>query len=282
MRVPARSSPLQRNVEQALRRRGAAVIAGFGLTFALAACRHQHRRQGNRSELRPAAPMDLRLAGRIYGSVDFDGAPPALPALKMSADPFCASHHQGAVANPELEINANHTVRDAFVYVAHGLGGYRFRPPAWAVELKQTGCMFQPHVLGAMAGQKIQISSDDATPHNVHFLGPPGADWNLALPPSAPPQRRRFPRSSASGKPIEVVCNVHPWMRAWIGIRPNPYFSVTGGNGRYRFPPLPPGIYTVAVWQELYGLRQRQVKLSPHSHLRLDFHLGGRPGGGNG
>lgn len=258
-----------------------------GLLAGFAGCRKgDEAHRGRRGELHPATAFDLHHAGHIAGSIKFIGAPPPRARIDMSADPYCASHHAGAVLDPALIINDNHTLRQAFIYIARGLGRYRFQPPAWPVELKQTGCMFAPRVLGIMAGQALQVSSQDATPHNVHFIGPAGADWNLALAPQAPAIQRRFPESAVAATPVEVVCNVHPWMRAWVGVRPNPYFYVTGRSGKYHFPPLPPGTYTVAAWQERLGLEQQQVRLAPDGHIRLNFQFprpsngkaGGAPG----
>ncbi len=253
----------------------ARLAAVLALAGAVSGChRSAGRGAGRRSELLPATPLDLSHAGRIYGQVDYVGTPPALPPLDLRADPYCASQHQGALPDPSLVINANHTLRGALVYIARGLENHRFRPPAWPVELKQTGCMFKPHVAGIMAGQPLVVSSADATPHNVHFLGPAGANWNLALLPQSPPLSRRFPPSAVGPAPVEVVCNVHPWMRAWVAVRPNPYFAVTGRRGRYRFPPLPPGAYTVAVWQERLGIEQHPVKLVPGGRVELVFQFG--------
>jgi hypothetical protein len=46
---------------------------------------------------------------------------------------------------------------------------------------------------------------------------------------------------------IQVGCDVHPWMSAWLHVMPNPYFAVTDAEGRYEIKGLPPGKYTLEV-----------------------------------
>ena len=46
---------------------------------------------------------------------------------------------------------------------------------------------------------------------------------------------------------IPVKCNIHPWMRAYIGVVSHPFFAVTGDDGTFTMKGLPPGTYTIEV-----------------------------------
>lgn len=239
------------------------------LCLILSGCHHSAgENQGRDVRLQSGIPLNLKHAGRISGVVRLAGAPPVLPDLNMQGDPYCASQQAGPVADPSVIVNANHTLRAVFVYIAHGLGRYQFQTPRQAVNLHQRRCMYRPVVLGIMAGQPLQISSDDATPHNIHALGQGSEQWNLAMPPGAPPQTRIFNHPKIM---LAMDCNVHPWMKAWIGVMSNPYYFVTGKSGKFHFPPLPPGAYTVAVWQAYWGLQRQSMRLLPGQHLHLNF-----------
>ncbi|HTF24603.1 MAG TPA: carboxypeptidase-like regulatory domain-containing protein [Candidatus Limnocylindria bacterium] len=69
---------------------------------------------------------------------------------------------------------------------------------------------------------------------------------------------------------IHVKCNIHSWMQAYIGVVDNPYFAVSGEDGSYRIGNLPPGTYTVAIWQEKLGRQEQQVTVAPHSNTQAD------------
>jgi Carboxypeptidase regulatory-like domain len=62
---------------------------------------------------------------------------------------------------------------------------------------------------------------------------------------------------------IPVKCDVHKWMRAYVGVVPHPYFAVTGPDGSFELRNVPPGDYTVAVWHEKLGERTGQARVTP-------------------
>jgi len=54
---------------------------------------------------------------------------------------------------------------------------------------------------------------------------------------------------------IHVKCNIHSWMRAFIGVVDNPCFAVSGEDGCCRIGNLPPGTYTVAICKKNWECR---------------------------
>ena len=64
--------------------------------------------------------------------------------------------------------------------------------------------------------------------------------------------------------PVEVRCDVHPWMRAYVAVSAHPYFAVTGADGRFVLRDVPPGDYLVASWHERFGTRETRVTLAAH------------------
>jgi Carboxypeptidase regulatory-like domain len=68
-----------------------------------------------------------------------------------------------------------------------------------------------------------------------------------------------------------VKCNVHAWMHAYIGVVEHPFFAVTDSNGRFSISNLPPGTYTVEVWQERFGPRSQQITVAPKETKEVTF-----------
>ena len=70
---------------------------------------------------------------------------------------------------------------------------------------------------------------------------------------------------------IPVKCNVHPWMRAYIGVVNHPFFAVTGDDGTFTIKGLPPGTYKVEAWHEKYGTKDMDVTVAPKDTKTVDF-----------
>jgi hypothetical protein len=60
-------------------------------------------------------------------------------------------------------------------------------------------------------------------------------------------------------------------MHAFIGVLPYPYFAVSADNGTYTIKNLPPGTYTLGVWQEKLGTQEQQITVSPQGKTEANF-----------
>jgi plastocyanin len=113
--------------------------------------------------------------------------------------------------------------------------------------LDQKGCQFTPHVLAAMKGATVRITSSDPVGHNVNALLT-NTKFNTTIGPGAPPLE--IPLRAAENRPGMVVCDIHPWMKSWWLVADNPYFAVTDATGAYEIKDVPAGDQKVVVWQE--------------------------------
>ena len=57
-----------------------------------------------------------------------------------------------------------------------------------------------------------------------------------------------------------IKCDVHGWMTAYAGVFANPFFSVSGTDGKYKISGLPPGTYEIEAWHEKLGTQTAKVK----------------------
>ena len=156
---------------------------------------------------------------------------------------------------------------NAFVYVKSGLDRKTFATPSTPVAIDQSGCWFRPRVLGIQTNQALQITNSDPVTHSIHPMAQINREWNHSQAAGEPPLARKFARPEVM---IHVKCNIHSWMQAYIGVVDNPYFAVSGEDGSYRIGNLPPGTYTVAIWQEKLGTQEQQVTVAPHSNTQAD------------
>src|SRR6266568_7094058 len=221
-----------------------------------------------KKEAAAPAAMDDANAGSITGKVSFAGDKPVMKNLSMDATPACARAHTTPQKSQEVMVNENGTLKNVFVWVKAGVPDKQWPVPPSAVKLEQKGCMYEPHVLGVMATQEIEIINDDPTNHNIHPLPKVNQEWNESQPPKGDPKKKSFARQEVL---ISVKCNVHPWMRAYIGVVGHPFFAVTGDDGTFTIKGLPPGTYVIQTWHEKYGPMEQTVTVGAKESKTVDF-----------
>ncbi len=255
-------------------------IVSIALALGIAGCGKKEEAPATKeaeSRPAPATPVDAATAGSITGKVTFAGSKPAPKVIRMDAEPACKGLHTTPVNSEEVMVNGNGTLEYVFVYVKEGLGNRTFDTPKTPVTIDQKGCIYHPHVLGIQTGQELRVLNSDPTTHNIHPLPRQNREWNVSQPPKSPDIVQTFPREEVL---IAVKCNVHPWMRSYIGVLKHPYYAVTGAEGTFELKNLPPGDYVVAAWHEKFGTQEQKVTVGPKETKTLEFTFKGESAGG--
>ena len=208
------------------------------------------------------------IAATISGSVKFDGTPPKLKEIKMDADPICLTHHKEAIVAQTLVLGEGNTMGNVFVYVKSGLSKKDFTAPTEPVVIDQKGCMYDPHVVGAMVGQTVKILNPDGTLHNVHALSKANTEFNMAMPKFRTEITKTFDKAEFM---FPLKCDVHPWMGAWLAVMPHPYFNVTKSDGNFTIADLPAGTYEIEAWHEKLGTKTSSVTIADGETKTVDF-----------
>jgi len=119
-----------------------------------------------------------------------------------------------------------------------------------------------------MVGQAVEFVNSDPDPHNVH--GQPGvvSGWNFIIAKQGSSRTVTFDKPEVG---IPVGCDIHPWMRAYLSIVPNPYAAVTPADGAVTLKQVPPGDYVVAVWHEKLGTQEQRLTLAPSGTATVQF-----------
>jgi plastocyanin len=193
--------------------------------------------------------------------VKLDGTAPKPSKIDMSQDPACKGTN-----TVETYVVDNGDLANVFVYVKDGLSG-NFDPPKDAVSIDQQGCKYHPHVLGVMVGQNIEVKNDDPTTHNIHPTPQNNREWNLTQTPNGTPVEKNFAREEIM---LPVKCNIHPWMRMYINVVKNPFYAVTGPDGKYEIKGLPPGTYTIGFVQEKLGEKDQKITVAAKDSKTVD------------
>ncbi len=185
--------------------------------------------------------------GSIKGTIKFEGRGPKPRAIRMGADPVCASQHAEPAYSQAVVINANATLKNVLVSIVSGLDGKSYPVPEEPVLLNQQGCLYDPHVWGVRAGQEIEIRNGDPTLHNIHSLSKVNAQFNFAMPKIVKLKKHTFKKSEDVFK---IKCDVHPWMSTYVGVFDHPFFAVSNDTGSFELADVPAGTYTVRAWHD--------------------------------
>jgi hypothetical protein len=108
--------------------------------------------------------------------------------------------------------------------------------------------------------------------HNIHPEPTNSRSFNVSQPNEGMETERTFPTAEIM---IPVACDVHSWMSAFVGVVDHPYFAVSGSDGSFELPNLPPGDYEVEAWHELYGTQTMNVTVGESEAVTLDFSFEG-------
>jgi hypothetical protein len=121
------------------------------------------------------------------------------------------------------------------------------------VEIDQPHCQFIPHVVALREGQSLVAKNSAPVNHNVKWTGSqknPGG--NVILPPG---KSHTITDLMADRFPVNLECNIHPWMKGVVRIFDHPYFAVTDADGKFEIKDAPAGNYQLVIWHDSMGYR---------------------------
>ncbi len=129
-------------------------------------------------------------------------------------------------------------------------------PGSWApkkVAMDQRKMKFIPHVLPVVQGDTVRFLNNDGLAHNVFTND--GEGYNLGMFPDGEERPYTFKRQGVYSQ----LCNIHPDMLAFVFVAQNPWAAVVDASGRYELKNVPPGQYTLAIWNSHLTGADKQV-----------------------
>ena len=143
--------------------------------------------------------------------------------------------------------------------------------------IDQQDKQFIPYVTAVRVGTSILFPNKDNIRHHVYSLSS-AKKFELPLYKGVPAEPVVFDKEGF----VTLGCNIHDWMIAYVAVLGTPYFQVTGREGHALLKNLPPGQYTVEVWQpSLKGAPEtfaQHVDVAAGGTKQLLFTLDLKPG----
>jgi plastocyanin len=151
--------------------------------------------------------------------------------------------------------------------------------------MDQQNLTFIPHVLPIVVGTTVAFPNNDKVAHNVFSLSQ-AKKFNLG---SYGPGMSKTVVFDKPGM-VELRCDVHSEMLAYIAVLKSPYFGITDAEGHFTIPdtryyeahgvtgvpPLPAGDYLVKTWHEKLHTGKTRVTVPAQGtvNITLDLHRG--------
>jgi plastocyanin len=232
------------------------------------AAREREPRGGiaRKAPARETRPIDPAETGSVRGVVRFAGEAPPRKPLAIAGTAGCR-HDTPPLS--ERVIVTQGRLANVFVYVSAGLEGWTLpAAPEAAVHLDQQGCVYVPHVAGIQVGQTLRVHNGDQATHNVHVRATRNQSFNVSQPPGGADIERTFDRPEVM---VPVVCDIHPWMKSFLGVVEHPFFAVSAEDGTFSIAGLPPGEYTLTAWHEAYDRRKVRVTVQAGQEATVEL-----------
>lgn len=175
----------------------------------------------------------------------------------------------GASITGTVKVTGLASSADAVVYIQQASG--TFNPPAKPVEMDQRKMQFVPHVLPVVVGTTVVFLNSDPTHHNV--FSPSNEKYNLGTWRQGQTKDYTFSKCVKTPCVYTQLCLVHPEMEGFVVVLQNPFFAVSGKDGRYEIDNVPPGNYSLGVWHAKAKSQPKPVTVDAGKPAVVDFTL---------
>jgi plastocyanin len=204
-------------------------------------------------------------AASIRGVVLNAGPAPDKKQIPINIDQYvCGKSHE----NDELVVGPNRGIRWAAVSI-QSPPGVKWEPSTKPVQVDQQQCLYVPRVVIVPVGGTVEFLNSDRLLHNLHSVSTENPTFNRTQP-----KGRTVPMVFKKPEIVRIDCDLHTWMRAYVVVADSPFFAVTGPNGEFALENVPPGKYTLKVWQELLGTVTREVTVGDKDTTGVTIEMG--------
>jgi plastocyanin len=164
---------------------------------------------------------------------------------------------------------------------------YLTKAPDVSVDISQTKYLmdqqqlaFIPHILPVLVGAKVEFPNSDKVAHNVFSLSQ-AKRFNLGSYKTGESRTVVFDQPGV----VDLRCDVHQEMNAYILVLKSPYFAITDEKGNFTIPdqryleskgikgvpPLSPGTYLVKTWHEKLNTAKQKVEVPANGDVSIEL-----------
>ena len=234
--------------------------------------------------------------GIVSGKVTITGGKPTAKGFNLITFPdpvYCGriSTGTGWRVLDEFSIAPDGGLKNVVVFLADAQRGkpFTFAPP----PIEARDCQFLPFVTVVKDRSDVMVMNMDPVMHDIQayetsHLGP-RVLFNTPLPMN--PHHRRVVGADShehlAGEPMKQLihmtkgrrifvmqCGFHAYMESWGMVIDNTYYAVTGKDGTFSIPDVPPGNYMLVVWHpQVQAVQERKVTVTAKGTVTASFEM---------
>jgi hypothetical protein len=126
---------------------------------------------------------------------------------------------------------------------------------------------FIPHMIAITVGDSVKFLNNDNVDHNVY--SPDHEGYNLGMFPKDKSAERKFDKEGVYSQ----LCSVHPEMLAYVFVGQNPYAAPVGKDGKFTIKDVPPGKYTIEIWNSHLEGAGQEVTVEAGKPVEVNFQI---------
>ena len=201
---------------------------------------------------------ELAISGSLNGTAIFSGKIEQLKPYKTGKyKKACGTD----IPNESMLID-NKGVRNVVI----SIHGEKLKKRGGEYRLDQKKCRYEPHVIAVPLDSELKIHTSDPINHNIHTYSFENDPINIMFLPG----QDAYSQEMEEAEVIKVECDLHDWMRAWVVVTPNAYSAVSGADGSFEIPDVPPGKYELTAWHETLGSLTKNITVG-NDGLNVNF-----------
>lgn len=104
---------------------------------------------------------------------------------------------------------------------------------------------FVPHITTIVAGSEINFPNSDSILHHVYSFSP-ARTFNIPLYGRG--ENHDYFESFPTAGIVEIGCNIHDWMLAYIYVGESELMAISGDDGKAVLSKLPSGSFQLRIW----------------------------------
>ena len=146
--------------------------------------------------------------------------------------------------------------------------------------MDQQNLTFNPHILPVPVGATVHFPNNDKVDHNIFSLSRT-KKFNLGSYKTGESKTVTFDKPGI----VELRCDVHAEMAAYILVLKNPYFAVTDDQGKFEIPDskqleqsgikgikdLPEGNYILKTWHEKLKTQKQKITIPKNGDVTVEI-----------
>ena len=206
--------------------------------------------------------------GTITGQVVFHSTVPMKQVIVNKDPTVCGASRE----DPLIVVGPGQGVADTLVYLAGVPSGKDWPADGKKPVLNNVKCRFEPGMQVIRAGA-LDVGNKDPVLHNTHAYYGKRTAFNMALPNQNQVISTQLPKAGT----VRVDCDAHGWMEGWIIVRDNPYYALTGADGKFTITGIPPGTYNLVTLQPYSILIEQPVTVVAGKASNLTIELKAAP-----